>query len=121
MDLVTELKKILGTGRYDLQDEKVIQMQISDALTAPDINHVRELRLSPKDIIDFYLPTCDENGIGIEIKLSGNAKIIYKQLERYCKYPQISEIILITNKTIGLPKAILGKPTHIIKLGRAWL
>lgn len=117
--MIQQILSTIKTHRFDLQNEKVLQTQISKVLTDAGIKHDREHHLSVKDIIDIYFP--DGSRIGIEIKITGNAKSIYKQLERYCKHEEISQIILVTNKTIGLPKTINDKPAYIINLGKAWL
>lgn len=116
-----ELIKIALDGkRFDLQNEKKLQQEVADALRNGGVFFHREHKLSDKSIIDFFVPIFDR-GIGLELKISGSPKSIYKQLERYCEFPQVHEIVLITNKTIGLPSAINGKSTHIINLGKAWL
>eukprot|EP01037_Dinobryon_pediforme_P011468 gene11468-11562_t len=71
------IKMRLKNARFILTDEKKLQAQIMERLEGyMDIE--REYRLSPKDVIDFF-----GNGIGIEVKIKGSAKEIYRQLERY--------------------------------------
>lgn len=111
--------KILSSKKFDLHNEKILQQQIESCLNKEGINFKREVELSKRDKIDFIV-NIDGQKIGLEIKIDGNAKSIYKQLQRYCLH-DIDAIILATNKTVGLPEQINNKPTSIVKLGRAWL
>ena len=111
--------ELLSNKKFDLHNEKVLQQQIEECLIKVGLEFKREVSLSHKDIIDFVVSVNGET-IGLEVKISGNAKSIYKQCERYCKHP-IDAIVLVTNKTIRLPEKINMKPTGIVKLGRAWL
>lgn len=107
---------ILGSARFDLQNEKILQAQISDLLARKGIEHTREVELIEGDIIDFMI-----NEVGIEVKISGAAKSIYRQCCRYCEHDAVQTFILVTNKAITLPHQINNKPTCVINLGRAWL
>ena len=61
------------------------------------------------------------DSVGMEVKLKGAAMAIYKQCERYCSYPKVEELILITNRSMGFPKEINGKATYLLSLGKGWL
>ena len=50
-----------------------------------------------------------------------NRRDIYRQVERYCAYPVVGEIVLATNVPMALPDFIVGKPTGVAALGRGWL
>lgn len=112
MDLMRVLRK-----RFSLSDEKQTQDDIENALKQANINYKREFYLTKEDKIDFFV----NDNIGLEVKLAGSKKNIYRQCERYCLSDKIKEIILITKVSMGLPKEINGKKTYIIDLGRAWL
>lgn len=109
------IQRQLSGRRFPLSDEKKLQAEIADAF-AGFVNFRREVILSPGNIIDFI-----SEGVGIEIKLKGSAKAIYRQCERYCAFEEIKAIILVTNKIMKLPKQINNKNTYIINLGKAWL
>lgn len=110
------LHKLLSLYRLTLSREKTLQDEISKILTTNKIEHRREVRLSDKDCIDFLI-----GNVGMEAKLQGAAMAIYKQCERYCGYPEVKELLLVTNRSIGLPKEINGKPTYLLSLGKGWL
>lgn len=113
---IKEIKTILGSYRFPLSNEKILQREIAEVLTKNNIVFQKEASLQGSGIIDFLI-----GDIGIEIKIKGNALSIYKQLERYCEREEIKEIILVTNRTMGLPNKINGKPAHIISIGKAWI
>lgn len=106
----------LRPRRFDFDNEKVLQKQMEEAFRAAGIAYQREVRLSPTDIIDFMV-----GNIGIEVKIKSAKKAIYKQCVRYCQQEQVGQLLLLTNKQLGFPDSINGKPTHILNLGLAWL
>ena len=107
----------LSQFRLDVQDEKHLQQQIADAFFSASYDHEREYRLDGSNIVDFMLP----GKIAIEVKIKGSRREIFKQCERYCHFDEVSELILITNRSIGFPKEINRKPCYVMALGRSWL
>jgi hypothetical protein len=119
---------IFSRYRLPLSDEKALQAQIAAMLELEKIPFVREVRLDAegKDIVDFIAgegaclqplqPAC-----AIEVKIGGSRRAIFRQIERYCAHPQVSEIVLATNVPMSLPIEIGGKRTAIAHLGRSWL
>lgn len=77
----------------------------------------REYHLDNENIIDFLL----FDSIGVEVKIKGQKRAIYKQCERYCKFEKLKQLILVTNVSIGFPKEINGKDCYILNLSKAWL
>jgi hypothetical protein len=77
---------------------------------------MKEFPLDKHNIPDFFM-----DGIAVEVKIKGSKKNIYRQLERYAGFDLVKEIILVTNRTLGLPEKINGKPCYMFKLGTAWL
>lgn len=98
--------------------EKAAQEGIAEVLAARGLPFRREARLSPRAIVDFIVG----DGVAIEVKLRGWSKLdVLRQLERYAAFDEVREIMLATNLAMGLPAEIMGKPAHIVSLGRAWL
>lgn len=120
---ITNLQRLFHTIRFPLEDEKELQRSIQSNLNRFGFHFTREQILnsaheSKKDIIDFLV----DPGIGIEVKIGNASKMnIYKQVERYCGFPAISAIILLTNKSMALPEMINGKPAYVINLSQSWL
>lgn len=110
------LHDLLSKCRFTLSNEMALQAEIGSFLTINKIEYAREVRLSTKDRIDFMV-----EGVGIEVKLKGRAMAIYKQCERYCGCPAVKELVLVSNRSMGLPDEINGRPVYLLNLGRAWL
>lgn len=111
--IITKLKNT----RFSLASEKDVQWQIKQVLDAmPGIDYTREYALDKNSIIDFLIGTS-----GIEVKIKGGKKAIYKQLERYAQFDVITELYLITSKSMGMLREINGKPVYVINISKAWL
>jgi argininosuccinate synthase len=81
----------------------------------PDM--LREHRLATGDIIDFFV-----DGVAVEVKLKRNQPpSILFQLKRYARHESVTSLVLVTNRAMGLPREINGKPAYYVSLGRAWL
>ena len=107
---------LLRGKRLRLDNEKLLQAQVADVLAAGQIKATREVRLAPGDIIDVLA-----GAVGIEIKIKGQRRAIYRQCERYCGHKSIEALILITNAAMGMPASINGKPVLVVSLGTGWL
>lgn len=108
--------KILSSTRFPLEKEKETQAAIENKFNEAGILFNREHHLDPTNIPDFFI-----DGTAIEVKIKGNAKQIYRQCERYCQFEDVKNLILVTNRSMGFPKEINGKPCYFINLGKAWL
>lgn len=109
----------LQAGRFDLHDEKECQAQVATWLATrlPGANILREHRLSPADIPDFFI-----KGVVVEVKMNASrAPAIVRQLARYAGHSDVTAIVLLSNRAVVLPAEIEGKPLHVVSLGRAWL
>lgn len=115
--LSDQVLSVLAQYAFSLNDEKKLQAEISEILEANNIPHRREVALNKKDIIDFLF----EDGTGLEIKIKGQRFSIYRQLRRYAESNEVSEIILATAISMGLPSSIEGKPARVFSLSRAHL
>lgn len=129
MSLRATIIHLLTTHRLPLSDEKQLQAAIAGVLKAAALHFAREVYLGPRDIVDFMVypdPVFDQLGgarvgAAIEVKIKGNRRDIYRQVERYCGHAAVGEIVLATNVPMALPEFIDGKPTGIAALGRGWL
>jgi hypothetical protein len=108
--LESEIIKILKSKRFSLYNEKKLQEEIDAAFIQHNIPATREYRFNAKDICDFFI-----NGICLEINISGSAKAIYRQLERYADHAEVTSIILATNRTMGLPETINNSSLCLVK------
>lgn len=113
-----EIVVAISKKRFTLSTEKDIQAEMMDLLTSKlDTSIQREFHFDDKNIIDFFI----DNSIGIEVKIKGNRKDIYRQCVRYCKFESLKVLILATTAAMGMPSIINNKPIIIINLSKAWL
>src|SRR3954469_19631495 len=115
---IQAIAKAIKGKRFNLQDEKELQIQMFNYLSELTIPVEKEHHLDSKNIPDFFFP---DQGIALEVKIKGSARHIYAQCERYTCFTEVKGIILITNRSMGFPAEINGKPAYFIKLGTAWL
>ncbi len=109
-EAISALRAPLQQGEYDLH------RLVMDALDAAGIPWAHEVPLAPRCRIDLMC-----GGVGIEIKRGKVEKArVLAQLQKYAACPQITGLILVTEKTIPLPHAICGKPVRLICLNRLW-
>lgn len=111
-----EVIKLLALMRWPLSDEKRLQEMMADHFLASKVLAKREVRLDAGDIIDFMI-----GSVGLEVKVKGSKREIYRQCVRYCEHDAVSELVLASNVALGLPRVINGKPVHLVALGRGWL
>ena len=114
-----QIVQLLAKKRFVFSTEKDVQVDIEKVLKEAGVEHKREVILDDKNTIDFMVGP--EGPVGMEVKIKGVKAGIYKQLERYAKFDSISELILITSKSMGIPSTINGKPVYVINMSKAWL
>lgn len=116
MSLRTQIADLLTKHRLPLSDEKILQAEMAAVFEAAGIGFRREVRLGDGDIVDFMVGGC-----AVEVKIKGGKRSIYRQCERYCGHPEVSELVLATNVPMSLPAEICGKPVAVALLGLGWL
>ena len=89
---------------------------VMDTLSRQGVSFEHEVSLAPRCRIDLMC-----GGVGIEIKRGRveRAKVM-RQLTRYAACPQVTGLILLTEKSLSLPREIGGKPVKVICLNRLW-
>lgn len=107
---------VLRPLRLSLSDELRLHAQMAEAFDTAGLPYEREVRLSSRDRIDFMFGT-----VGVEVKINGSKREIYRQLERYAEHDRITALLLVINVPMGLPPTINGKPVALHSLARAWL
>lgn len=113
---VQSISQIIIRQRLPLNDEKALQVELAKVFADNGIEAKREVRLGVGDIIDFMI-----GDIGMEVKIKGGRRAIYHQCERYCRYPEVKQFILLTNVPMGFPPEIDGTSCFVISLARAWM
>jgi hypothetical protein len=115
--LFKKVKDLLTGHKLFLFDEKQLQYQIMGLLSVPGFPFmVKEYCIAGAGRVDFFT-----EGGAIEVKVKGSPMAIYRQICKYAKQDEVTEVILLTTKTMSLPEQIEGKPANFINLSKAWL
>lgn len=113
--------RLLASGRFDLSTEKATQADIHELLIAmlpPGFEVEREKRLSPRDIPDFLIA----GQVILEVKVKrGSSRDTFGQVLRYAEHPEVTGVIVASNRAMLLPDHANGKPVRFVSLGRAWM
>lgn len=112
--IVDEIKTRLKAERFPLESEKELQREIWRVLQGMPVE--REYRLDGGSVVDFMVA-----GVGIEVKIGGRKKAIYRQVLRYCGFEEVKALVVVTNRSLGLPETLNDKPVYVLKLGTSWL
>ncbi|MBE5769082.1 MAG: hypothetical protein E7333_05795 [Clostridiales bacterium] len=113
LSALSALRLPLQQGEYDLHQK------VMAALDGAGIPYQHEYPLAPRCRIDLICGR--EKNIGVEIKRGKvDTQRLRKQLERYAACPEVSALIVVTEKTVPLPDTLLGKPLGRICLNRLW-
>lgn len=112
----SKIYKLLSNVKLPCETETALQSAIEQAFLAEKIEFTREFVLDKKNRVDFF-----SRGVALEVKIKGAAKSIYRQIERYASFPIVTDIILVTSKSLGFPATIDGKNCYVLRTGRAWL
>lgn len=115
--MIQSIFDCLSRLRLPLNDEKRTQVEIATAFDECGIPYKREFRLSPKDVVDFFV----NDSIAAEVKIRGGKRSIYDQVCCYAEHDSVKELILITNVPTGFPPEVNGKPVYVLNLAKAWL
>ena len=105
-----EVRAPLQQGEYDLH------RLVMDTLSRQGVPFAHEVSLAPRCRIDLMC-----GGVGIEIKRGRveRAKVL-RQLTRYAACDRVAGLILVTEKSLGMPREIGGKPVRVVCLNRLW-
>ena len=107
---LSTLRVPLQQGEYDLH------RLVMDALDRAGLPWAHEVKLGPRCRIDLMV-----NGTGIEIKRGATVRAsLTEQLRRYAACEQITGLVVVAEKNLPLPAAILGKPVRLVCLNRLW-
>lgn len=123
-NLADDVVKLLRTARLPVNTEAELQVEIAALLDRNGILYRREAQVSGGRI-DFLIGYAgrftDNPSVGLEVKIKGGKRSIFKQCAAYCGDPRISHLIVLTGISLGLPPEMAGKPVTIVTIGAAWL
>lgn len=113
---VHEFLAVIRRNRFTLTSETQLKDQMASAMVLAGIRFERERPLDSRNRPDFMV-----GEFAVEVKIKGSARAIFRQCERYAAFDEVGGLILVTNRAMGFPETINGKPAYLIDLGRAWL
>jgi hypothetical protein len=124
-ELAAKIGDLLSTTRLPVDTEQALQIEIGKLLDGNHIPHVREVKVSGGriDFLAGYTSRLAPHAVsvGIECKIDGGARMIFRQCNAYCGDPRIGHLIVATGKALAMPPRMQGKPVTVVSLGRAWL
>ncbi len=96
--------------------ETDIHACVGQQLEAAGFPCVHEAKIAMGCRIDFLVGT-----VGVEIKKGKpSAATLTAQLQRYAACDAVDGLIVLTERTVRLPKTLLGKPVRLITLSQLW-
>lgn len=114
--MLSRIVHIIQSRRINVSTEIAAHNAIHVALIANGMDVQREVWLSDADRIDLLVGT-----IGIEVKVAGSRRDIWRQLSRYAANPAIEGLVLATATAWPVIKQINGTQLRIASLTRGWL
>lgn len=112
---VADLVAAIRAHRYRYANEAELHLGILGALHQAGLDADHEATLTAGERIDFLTA----NGIGIEVKVDGQARDVWRQLTRYAACPQVTALLLVTTRrrhAAGAPRAIGAIPVTVLVL-----
>lgn len=101
----------------NVSTEAAAHDDLATALAAAGLTVQREVKLTARDRIDVLV-----DGVGVEVKVQGSRRDIFRQLERYAESDQISALVLATSAAWPAGFASINrKPFFHASLVRGWL
>lgn len=99
--------------RFTVSSEDDLQRAIAAALEKAGVPFEREVRLTPRERIDFL-----SGGVGIECKIGGSPGNLARQVRRYCEHEDVDQVLVVTNQPshASLPDHIEGKPVVVLNI-----
>ena len=87
------------------------------ALRRAGLDFAKEARLAPRCRADFLL----RGGVLIEVKRGrvDRARLL-QQLRRYAAQEAVTSLIVVTERTVALPREVGGKRCAVVALNRLW-
>ena len=107
---LTRLRVPIQRGEYDLH--RLVCLALDEA----GIPWQHEVKLGPRCRIDLLC-----GSVGIEIKRGKpERQRLMDQLTRYAACGEIGSLLVVAERSIDLPRSILGKPVRVLCLNRLW-
>lgn len=108
-----QIASTITEHRFRYCTEAELQQGIHAALASCGLPVRREVRLSSADIVDFMV-----GSVAIEIKVAGALGDVVRQLTRYARHDQVSDLVLVTTRAAhrAVPHDLAGTPVRTVWL-----
>lgn len=118
MDLGAVAAALADVRLHAVASEQVIHERIGEALRAAGIGFRHEVRLGPRNRVDFLCA----GGIAVEVKRGKpTAHRVAAQVERYAAFPQVCGVVLVLERNlVSTPRTANGKPVIVVSLAGNW-
>jgi hypothetical protein len=119
----SRLLRLLRSTRLPCDTELALQDAIEQVLIAGGLPYRREVKIAGGRI-DFLIGGGDrfgprEPGIGLEVKIKGGGRAIYRQCAAYCGDPRLGRLVVVSATALQLPEKMNGKTVAVISVGNA--
>lgn len=112
---LAHLVEVIGGHRYRYANELELHAAIAKAFDTAGVHYQREVRLTPRDRIDFLV-----DDVGVEVKIKGGPSSVVAQLGRYSRCAQVAALLLVSDRAqlvrVRTATAINGKPFRALAL-----
>ena len=62
-----------------------------------------------------------QGGVLVEVKRGAVRRpLLLDQLRRYAALPEVASLVVVTERTVDLPRRVGGKPCAVVALNRLW-
>lgn len=115
--LAKRIAALIERTRIGVSTEMSAHKGVFDMLVSNNFPAESEVWISEQERIDIMVQS-----VGIEVKVKGSKREIYRQLQRYAKRDQVRALVLATG--VAWPthiREIEGKPFFVASLTRGWL
>lgn len=119
LDTMAQVACALSRFRFGWATEADLQAGVALALEASEMQATREVRLGPAGRCDFFVPTEDDRGVVVELKIQGSPADVLRQLHRYACVARVDGVVLVsTSLRLRAPEQLAGKPVRVVHLQR---
>lgn len=119
LETMAQVACALGRFRFGWATEADLQAGVALALEASEMQATREVRLGPAGRCDFFVPTEDDRGVVVELKIQGSPADVLRQLHRYACVERVDGVVLVsTSLRLRAPEQLAGKPVLVIHVPR---
>lgn len=114
LEQITALSELLSSKTFRYSNEAELQEGMRRTLTAAEVPFEKELRLSPRDRLDFFV----YDAIVIEVKIGRSLAALTRQVHRYAQHDRVRGVLVVSTRLRlqNLPEQFNDKPVRVCTL-----